>query len=46
MIEMININLFHESKNNFRLIKRESSDRKNMDGEKAEFEWEIYCKNV
>ena len=46
MIEMININSFHESKNNFRLIKRESSDRKNMDGEKAEFEWEIYCKNV
>ena len=34
---MININSFHESKNNFRLIKRESSDRKNMDGEKAEF---------
>ena len=30
MIEMISINSFHESKNNFRLIKRKSSNRKNM----------------
>ena len=33
MIEMININSFHKSKNNFRLIKRKSSNRKNMDSE-------------
>ena len=46
MIEMININSFHKSKNNFRLIKRKSSNRKNMDGENDEFQWEIYCKNV
>ena len=46
MIEMININSFHESKNNFRLIKRKSSNRKSMDGENDEFQWEIYCKNV
>ena len=37
MIEMININSFHKSKNNFRLIKRKSSNRKNMDGENDEF---------
>ena len=30
MIEMISINSFHESKNNVRLIKRKSSNRKNM----------------
>ena len=28
------------------MIKRESSNRKNMDGEKDEFQWDIYCKNV
>ena len=37
MIEMININSFHKSKNNFRLIKRKSSNRKNMDRENDEF---------
>ena len=37
MIEMININSFHKSKNNFRLIKRKSSNRKKMDGEDDEF---------
>ena len=37
MIEKININSIHESKNYFRLIKRKSSNRKNMDGEKDEF---------
>ena len=42
---MININSFQKSKNNFRLLKR-SSDRKNVDGENDEFQWEIYCKNV
>ena len=36
-IEMIKISFFDESKNNFRLIKRKSSDRKNMDGENDEF---------
>ena len=36
MIEMININSFQKSKNNFRLLKR-SSDRKNVDGENDEF---------
>ena len=30
---MINISSFHKSKNNFRLIKRKSSNQKNMDGE-------------
>ena len=43
---MINNNFFYKTKNNFRLIKRESSSRKNMDGEKDEFQWEINCKNV
>ena len=37
MTEMININSFYKSKDNFRLIKRESSNRKNMGGEKDEF---------
>ena len=37
MMEMININSFHKSKNNFRLIKRKSSNRKNMGCEKDEF---------
>ena len=37
MIEMININSFHKSKNNFRLIKRKSSNRKNMDRKNDEF---------
>ena len=37
MIEMINISSFHRSKNNFRLIKRKSFNRKNMDGESDEF---------
>lgn len=37
MIEMININSFHKSRNNFHLITRKSSNRKNMDGEKDEF---------
>ena len=37
MIEMININSFHKSKSSFRLIKRKSSNRKNMDGENDEF---------
>ena len=37
MIEMIKISFFHESKNNIRLIKRERSNRKNMDDEKDEF---------
>ena len=37
MIEMININSFHKSKNNFRLIKRKSSNRKNMDSENDDF---------
>ena len=36
-IEMINIVFFHKSKNNFRLIKRKNSDRKNMDDENDEF---------
>ena len=45
-IEMINISFFHKSKNNFRLIKRKSCNRKNMDGENDEVQWEIYCKNV
>ena len=45
MIEMININSFHKSKNNFRSIKRKSSNRKTMDGENDEFQREIYCKN-
>ena len=35
--EMMQISFFHKSKNNFRLIKRKSSDRKNMDGENDEF---------
>ena len=34
---MIKISFFHESKNNIRLIKRERSNRKNMDDEKDEF---------
>ena len=34
MIEMINTISFYESKNNFRLIKRESSNQKYMDSEK------------
>ena len=37
MMEIININSFYKSKNNFRLIKRETSNRKNMDDEKDEF---------
>ena len=37
MIEMININSFPKSKNNFRLIKRKSYNQKNMDGENDEF---------
>ena len=37
MIEMININSFHKSENNFRLIKRKSSNRKNMDSENDDF---------
>ena len=45
-IEMINISSFRKSKNNFCLIKRKSSNRKNMGGENDEFQWEIYCKNV
>ena len=36
-IEMINISSFHKSKNNFRFIKRKSSNRKNMGGENDEF---------
>ena len=36
MIEMININSFYKSKNNFRLTKTESFNRKNMYGEKDE----------
>ena len=44
MIEMININSFYESKNNFCLIKRESSNKNNMVGERDEFQWERYCK--
>ena len=43
---MIDFSSFYKSKNNFRLIKRKSSNRKNMDGENDEFYWEIYCKNV
>ena len=35
--EMMQISFFDKSKNNFRLIKRKSSDRKNMDGENDEF---------
>ena len=46
MIEMININSFHESKNNFPSIKRKSSNQKNMFVVNDEFQWEIYCKNV
>ena len=46
VIEMINMSSFHKSKNNFRLLKRKSSNRKNLDGENDEFCWEIYCKNV
>ena len=46
MIEMININSFHKSKNQSCLIKRKSSNRKNMYGENDEFQWEIYCKSV
>ena len=44
---MIN-NSFYESKNNFRLIKGESVliEKRLMDGEKNEFYWEIYYKNV
>ena len=34
---MINIDSFYQSKNNFRLTKRESSNPKNMVGEKDEF---------
>ena len=37
MTERININSFYKSKNNFRLIKRASSKRKNLDGEKDVF---------
>ena len=37
MIDMINVNSFHESKNIFRLLKRKSSNRKNMVGENDEF---------
>ena len=37
MIEMINITFFQKSKNNFRLIKRKSSNRKNMEDENDEF---------
>ena len=37
MIEMINISSFYKSKNNFRLTKTESFNRKNMYGEKDEF---------
>ena len=37
MIEMIKINSFHESKNNFRLIKNESCNQKDMNDEKHEF---------
>ena len=37
MIEMININSFHESKNNFPLIRRKCSNRKNKDGEDDKF---------
>ena len=46
MTEMININSFHKSKSNFGLIKRKSSNRKNMDDENDEFLWEMCCKNV
>ena len=46
MIEIFNINSFHKSKNSFGLIKRKSSNQKNMDGENDEFQWKIYCKNV
>ena len=35
--EMMQISFFDKSKNNFRLMKRKSSDRKNMDGENDEF---------
>ena len=34
---MINISSFYKSENKFRLMKSESSNRKNMDGEKDEF---------
>ena len=37
MIGVVNINSLHKSKNNFRLVKRKSSNWKNMDGEKDEF---------
>ena len=37
LIEMININSFHKSKNNFCLIKRKSCNRKNMDSENDDF---------
>ena len=37
------INSFHKS--NFRSIKRKSSNRKTMDGENDDFQWEIYCTN-
>ena len=37
IIEMININSFHKTKNNVRMIKRKSSNRKYMDGKNDEF---------
>ena len=46
IIEMININSFHKTKNNVRMIKRKSSNRKYMDGKNDEFQWGIYCKNA
>ena len=36
-IEMNNTSFFNKSKNNFRLVKRKSSNRKNMDGENNKF---------